>query len=100
VSRVLAAGALAPNLRKGEEKMNEELLKASISTLKDYRIEVHDKVGERSLKKLDKAIASLEMVLKNNPKSIDQKQVLEIFGTVIKYLPTVVTIIESLRHHK
>ncbi len=77
--------------------MQKQLLRNSIEVLSSARMELQSSVkNEEVIQKLDEVISDLSLALEDNSIAISAADVLNAFGMILKYLPTVIEVIENL----
>ncbi len=76
----------------------EDVLKASVEALKQLRAEVHGKLEDRAIDRIDEIIRDLENFEENEAHQYDTIELLNLIGSVIELLPTVGKAIEYLVH--
>ena len=80
--------------------MNDSYLHETLELLRDVRVEVHGGVDDSIVEQLDEAIRLLEEAQHSQSAKLSRRDALIILGKVIEHLPTIVRLIELIRHIK
>lgn len=74
--------------------MNQQLLKSSIETIKQFREELHNDIDSSKREKLDQVIADLERC---EAQKVTTAQILIFLGKVVEILPSIEKMLEMLK---
>jgi hypothetical protein len=75
----------------------EALLKSSLDVLRDIRSELHGNVDDSVIRQIDALMHDWQAALEGNSKrDISPKEVLNVLGELIRWLPGIIELIERL----
>jgi hypothetical protein len=73
-----------------------QLLKSSLEALKCLRVELHGKVEDSVINRLDEIILDLEILQENDIRQYDPVHVLRLLSSAIELIPSIGKLIEYL----